>query len=197
MSRTERDSPAEGTGSSERSPLLSRDADAAERPLSPPAPRKPRLGILPACILLILLVELCAYLINLPLNPVLEDIICRQHHPPSASSPFRRRDDDHHASPCKDKAVQAELSLLRGWQSTFDFVPGLFAAVPYGLLADRRSREFVLGLSLLGLTLASAFYVLVCALDPSPRRALAPVLCAADSFAPVRQAPCPRSSPSA
>ncbi|KAK8022905.1 MFS multidrug transporter [Apiospora marii] len=73
---------------------------------------------------------------------------------------------------CKGNDVQTELSFIRGWQSTLDYIPSLLTAVPYGFLADRRGRELVLRLSLIGITLASSFVVLVCSLpDAFPPRA--------------------------
>ncbi|KAB5551178.1 putative MFS transporter [Coniochaeta sp. 2T2.1] len=116
-----------------------------------------RLGIIIACFLLIILLELGAYLATIPLNQVLEENICRSFHP---QLPPNSEEDPR----CKGKAVQAELSIIRGWQSTVDVIPGLLTAVPYGFLADRRGREMVLGLSLVGITLTSACYILICAL---------------------------------
>ncbi|TDZ21047.1 Efflux pump ustT [Colletotrichum orbiculare MAFF 240422] len=155
---------------SETTPLIIPSSPGGE-PLAAPlsasttksTQQRKSLGIVTTCILLIILLELGAYLATIPLNQVLEEIICRNldpHLPPDTDEPR-----------CKDKAVQAELSIVRGWQSTLDFIPGLLTAVPYGFLADRRGRELVLSLSLLGITLSSAFYIFVCALpDLFPHR---------------------------
>lgn len=155
-------------GGSERSPLIAPPAgrnessQASHVPLTQPKAPK-RLGIVATCILLIILIELGAYLATIPLNQVLEENICDRFHPQRPTHP-----DDHR---CKDKDVQAELSIIREWQSTLDFIPGLLTAVPHGFLADRWGRELVLSLSLVGITLASACYILVCALpDVIPPR---------------------------
>lgn len=147
---------------SERTSLLApRPPTRTESPRRPPdassatksSPRR-RLVTISTCVLLITLLELGAYLAAIPLNQVLEEIICRSFHPrppPSTDDPR-----------CKNQDVQAELSIVRGWQSTLDYIPSLVTAILYGFLADSRGRELVLSLSVLGVTLASAFYILVC-----------------------------------
>lgn len=113
------------------------------------------LETLSVCISLVVLVEFGAYLATIPLNQVLEENICKRMHLGAALAPNDPR--------CKDKSVQSELSVIRGWQSTFDFIPGLLVAVPYGMLADKVGRGIVLTLATLGLTLGSGFYIFVCA----------------------------------
>jgi len=120
-----------------------------------PSSAQRRLGIIVTCILLIILLELGAYLSLIPLIQVLEGIICDQFHPDRTAG----QDGD---AICKDNAVQTELAFIRGWQSTLEFIPGILTAVPYGIFADRYGRELVLGLSLLGATLSSGFYIVVC-----------------------------------
>ncbi|PYH32759.1 MFS general substrate transporter [Aspergillus neoniger CBS 115656] len=56
-------------------------------------------------------------------------------------------------SACKTADVQGELALLKGWMSTFDQLPGIILALPYGLMADRVGRKPVLFLSLAGCVL--------------------------------------------
>lgn len=107
-----------------------------------------------ACFALNILLEIGLYLIAIPMNQVLEGIICHNVSP-AAPGPSDAR--------CKDTTVQSELSFIRGWQVTFDTIPGLVTAVPYGIMADAYGRELVLGLSVLGGALAGSFTVLVCA----------------------------------
>lgn len=146
---------------SERTPLLeSESAPLTREPVD--SPRKDsressvleHLGTFSVCIILLVLIEFGAYLATIPLNQVLEENICQRLHLGVALAP--------NDPACKDKSVQSELSLIRGWQSTFDFIPGLLVAVPYGILADKVGRGFVLTLSSLGITLSFGFYVFVC-----------------------------------
>jgi hypothetical protein len=126
-----------------------------------PAARSPALGslgLVALCFALNILLEAGLYLIAIPLNQILEEIICRNILPTLAGASDPR---------CKDSIVQSELSLIRGWQVTFDIIPGLLTAVPYGLMADRYGREFVLFLSVLGGALASSFNILICMLAKS------------------------------
>ncbi|OAA38902.1 Major facilitator superfamily domain, general substrate transporter [Metarhizium rileyi] len=135
--------------------------DIPSLPAQPSAPRP--LGMVTTCFALNILLEVGLFLITIPLNQVLEEVIC-QH---SVSPRLPRAN----AARCKSKVVQSELSFIRGWQVTFDIIPGLLTAVPYGIMADRYGRELVLGLSVLGGALASSFSMLVCSLPSvfSPR----------------------------
>ncbi|OAA52645.1 Major facilitator superfamily domain, general substrate transporter [Beauveria brongniartii RCEF 3172] len=88
----------------------------------------------------------------IPLNPILESIICR--------NVFADVSGD--ADPrCKDALVQGELSFIRGWQSTFDVIPGLLTAMPYTLMANEYGRPRVLSLSVLGGSTGLGFVVFI------------------------------------
>ncbi|RAL00275.1 MFS transporter [Aspergillus ibericus CBS 121593] len=91
-----------------------------------------------------------------------ESIICQRLHPelftdiPSESLPLV-------APPsCKSADVQGDLALLKGWMSTFDQLPGIILALPYGLMADRIGRRPVLAMSLLGAILEEIAIRLIC-----------------------------------
>ena len=49
---------------------------------------------------------------------------------------------------CKIPEVQREVSTLRGWMEWWDALPGLFLAIPFGILANRVGREWILRLSI-------------------------------------------------
>ncbi|KAK7931277.1 adenylate cyclase [Apiospora marii] len=138
------------------------ESEPDPEPEPAPAPLRKRLVLVAACMLLILLLELGAYLATIPLTQVLEENICRAFHPSPTPTPAPAPAPSDPR--CKGNDVQTELSLIRGWQSTLDYIPSLLTAVPYGFLADRGGRELVLRLSLIGITLASGFVVLVCSL---------------------------------
>ncbi|KEQ86794.1 MFS general substrate transporter [Aureobasidium pullulans EXF-150] len=63
---------------------------------------------------------------------------------------------------CKAPDVQNELATINSWKDTFDQLPGILLAVPYGLMADRVGRKPVLLLSLTGLIFEETFIRLVC-----------------------------------
>ncbi|KAL2198393.1 major facilitator superfamily domain-containing protein [Corynascus similis CBS 632.67] len=62
---------------------------------------------------------------------------------------------------CKAPDVQGYLAMLRAWQNTFDCLPGIVGAVPYGILSDRWGRRPVLGLGLAGISASVVFTYVV------------------------------------
>lgn len=89
------------------------------------------------------------------LYPIQEAIICQKYFPVSAV--------DANADPrCKSEIVQAELSLLKGWQLTISLLPGMITAIPYGMVAEAYGHRFVLALSTFGIALTQACYVVIC-----------------------------------
>ncbi|OJJ03079.1 hypothetical protein ASPVEDRAFT_42597, partial [Aspergillus versicolor CBS 583.65] len=96
-----------------------------------------------------------------PQTQILEDIVCRALH----------RDAVISASTCKGADVQSELALINGWKETFDQIPGIIIALPYGFMADRVGRKQVAMLSMLGLTLQEVAVRIICWHSPtiSPR----------------------------
>ncbi|KAL4935447.1 major facilitator superfamily domain-containing protein [Aspergillus oleicola] len=89
-----------------------------------------------------------------PRTQILENIICHNFHPDTATTS--------NPSQCKDADVQSELALINGWKDTFDQLPGIILALPYGFMADRVGRKKVLLLSLLGLVLQEGCLRLIC-----------------------------------
>ncbi|EGX91870.1 MFS transporter, putative [Cordyceps militaris CM01] len=141
--------------------------DEHSRLLPPPgaAARNASYAIVLRCFFLSICMEIGNILVTVPLNQILEAIICRQ------------MVSDHADGGggvdlgCKNPNVQRELSFIRGWQLTFDVIPGLLTAMLYGLAAKRYGRQFILALSILGAALAAAFVVFVCSFPAlfSPR----------------------------
>ncbi|KAL4867040.1 hypothetical protein BDV12DRAFT_172074 [Aspergillus spectabilis] len=96
-----------------------------------------------------------------PQTQILENIICHNLHPNVAAS----------SSLCKDIDVRSELALITGWKETFDQIPGIILALPYGFMADRIGRKRVVMLSLLGLMMQEVAIRVICwnALTIPPR----------------------------
>ncbi|KAK3336087.1 major facilitator superfamily domain-containing protein [Cercophora scortea] len=91
-----------------------------------------------------------------PMTAAMEGILCRQMHPEVAHGipPIRGVLDVFKDRVCKENDVQRYLALLRGWGATFDCVPGLLTAIPWGIVSDRWGRQPVLVLGVLGLNLS-------------------------------------------
>ncbi|KAK8145611.1 hypothetical protein G3M48_004226 [Beauveria asiatica] len=120
-------------------------------------------GIIFKCFFLSICMEISNILITIPLNQILESIICRRLVSDHRSNGLDPR--------CKNENVQRELSFIRGWQLTFDLIPGLLTAIMYGLAAKKYGRQFILALAVLGATLAVTFVLVVCSFPAvfSPR----------------------------
>lgn len=94
----------------EQSPLIRSDPDGCDKDQGSrwkSSTLRP-LGMMITCFLLNILMEFGLYLITIPLNQALEETICRGTLLPDAPTTNDPR--------CKDKTVQSELSLIRGWQ---------------------------------------------------------------------------------
>lgn len=63
---------------------------------------------------------------------------------------------------CRVESVQNELETLIKWQQLLDTAPGILFGVFYGMAADRFGRKPVLGLALVGITLAAVWTQVVC-----------------------------------
>ncbi|KAL4929070.1 putative MFS transporter [Aspergillus undulatus] len=92
------------------------------------------------------------YLSVTPRTQILENIICHNFHPDAAAN----------SSTCKDADVQRELALINGWKDTFDQLPGIILALPFGFMADRVGRKKVLMLSLFGLMMQEGAVRVIC-----------------------------------
>src|SRR4051794_28641495 len=96
-------------------------------------------------VLLIFSSEVCVVLLAVPQTQILEDAICDKYYHKEQPLPLA-----HPLSRCKVESVQKELSLIKGWQNSFDMMPGFITALPYATLAEKTGRRFIAALSLLG-----------------------------------------------
>jgi len=139
----------------ETSPLLS--------PVLPPArdesPTRHPNFVVVATVLIIsfFLVEIGDYMMRAPLARILENIVCRKYYESTSSFIVLPIPEEN----CKVGPIQRELAMLKGWDITISCVPGLFLAVPYGVLADKYGRKLVWGLCSTGIVLSVMWAIFI------------------------------------
>lgn len=89
---------------------------------------------------LVLLADFGFFLAIPPQTKIFEDILCNQYYASQSIPPFE--------ADCKIAPVQSELARINGWKDTFDALPSILVAIPYGVLADRVGRKPCLLLSI-------------------------------------------------
>jgi len=110
------------------------------------------------CILSNFLVEVGDFLMRAPFIRLLEAILCRQYWQEHDPGRFPGKIEEKW---CKVATIQAELSMLRGWDLLFSCLPTILLTIPMGIVADRYGRKMLLFLALSGLTLATAWMQIV------------------------------------
>ncbi|KGO47973.1 Major facilitator superfamily domain, general substrate transporter [Penicillium expansum] len=99
---------------------------------------------------------------------ILEDIVCRDYYAKSAVNTFISA-----AERCKIEPIQTEIALLNGWRETFETIPAILLAVPYGMLADWIGYRPVALLAFFGSAMSSNWSRVVFWFYPTlPTRAL-------------------------
>jgi MFS family permease len=88
------------------------------------------------------------------MSAIMENIVCRRNYDDVSDNIFANDPR------CKNPDVQGTLAMLRGWSYTFDCIPGMLGALPYGILSDKWGRKPVLVLSILG-TVMSTIWIYV------------------------------------
>ena len=122
----------------------------------------PRCYVLGLVLSIIFVTDLANSVTKAPFMRVFESTICRNHSAridPGLIGSDGFSDGRH----CKVAPVQEELVLLRGWQDFFDYVPGLFLAIPFGLLADNIGRKWLSVLNIASIWLRMAWILFICA----------------------------------
>ena len=123
--------------------------------------KKPWVFLIVLAFFLIAIVDVGAFLAEAPKTRVFEANLCVRYfekHDPSKIGP----DGTVKEELCKEDAIQSKLAMIFGWQDMFDAIPGLFLAVPCGILADKWGRKWIFAASLMGLQLNSAWILLIC-----------------------------------
>ncbi|KAK3185970.1 hypothetical protein K4F52_005193 [Lecanicillium sp. MT-2017a] len=119
------------TSSSERRPLLG-ETDAQPNPPKNSISR-PYLTVVAPCFIFYVSLGVMINLYNTAADQIAEGIICRNIHGHIA--------DPMNDPRCKAEAVQSELSLLNGFENTFELIPSVLCVLPYGRAADKYGRR--------------------------------------------------------
>lgn len=121
-------------------------ADGEERPLLGPgrgggdADAAYQRRVITTTFIMVILVDLAGFFQEAPQTKILEGIICSRHY---ASANTGEPD-------CTASPVQSELATVTQLLNTFNGLPGLIVAIPFGIVADKYSRRLVLLLAILG-----------------------------------------------
>ncbi|PVH96820.1 MFS general substrate transporter [Periconia macrospinosa] len=158
--------PRHSRESYEAATLLSpEDADPLS-PLQPPltSPEKkgkPWIFLVALFFAMVAIIDVGAYMSDAPKTRVFESNLCLQYY--EANDPSQIGPDGNvPESLCKIDEVQQRLAMIFGWQDTFDAIPGMLLAVPFGALADRVGRKWIFAVSLVGLQLNCLWILLIC-----------------------------------
>lgn len=108
------------------------------------------------CVLFLFIVEVSQYILNPPMEQIMEDVICRRYHPDHAIAM-----PQFHDNRCKDTEVQKTLAMVRSWSTSLDMLLPLFVQISFGVVADKYGRRLVIFLSLFGCFLEQAWMTIV------------------------------------
>ncbi|CAM1506121.1 Fc.00g057620.m01.CDS01 [Cosmosporella sp. VM-42] len=136
---------------SEQSPLLPNDLPPEILP-----PKSFQHKVLFMCILCLFIVEVSQFIMDPPLQKIMEDIICRNYYPDHA---LRMPEIKDHR--CKNTEVQKTLAMVKGWALAADMAAPIVAQFPFGIIADKYGRRPVLFLALLGCLLQTGWVMMI------------------------------------
>ncbi|RAL06660.1 MFS transporter [Aspergillus homomorphus CBS 101889] len=155
MHRSERGRDHDST-EDEDSPLIPSPPAAVS---SPTPSGKQILQVILLCASATLILDIGLTVVLAPKIRLFESILCQEYYRTHDLQGLIR---DIPESQCKTKEIQSAVARLIGWQTVFDSLPAIFLAIPYGALSDTKGRRPVLLLCFLGLTLSTAWTLLVC-----------------------------------
>lgn len=69
------------------------------------------------CVLFLFIVEVSQYILDPPMEQIMEDVICRRYHPDHTIAMPQLHD-----SRCKDTEVQKTLAMVRSWSTSLDML---------------------------------------------------------------------------
>lgn len=115
-----------------------------------------RRRVLLMSVLFLVIVEVGQFIMEAPLQKIMEDVICRNYYADHALRTPRIQDNR-----CKSNHVQEKLAMVRGWTFALQMSTPLVAQFPYGIIADKYGRRIVLFLAVLGCSLQGAWVMMV------------------------------------
>ncbi|KAK3349092.1 major facilitator superfamily domain-containing protein [Lasiosphaeria hispida] len=121
------------TANQEERPLLGPKSDDHEQ--------KHRRRVIAVSFAMVLLMDFAAFFLDAPQTSILEGNICNRYYEYSPNPVVKD---------CRAGPVQAELATVNQMLNTFNQLPGLFVAIPFGIIADRYGRRPVFILTILG-----------------------------------------------
>lgn len=130
---------------------------------------KPWLFLVCLLFSIIALIDVGAYLADAPQTRIFEANLCYKYYLQEDPSVIRG-DATIPEELCKVDVVQQRLASIFGWQEMFNALPGLLLAVPFGTLADRIGRKWILVAGLFGIVLSYAWTLLICKLPLSAKK---------------------------
>ncbi|KAI0124981.1 major facilitator superfamily domain-containing protein [Xylariales sp. AK1849] len=146
----------------EARPLLSSSTearDALNKPFaSAPSHHRTRCSwpwvhVVALCIVIAVVSDIGEYLYSAPRLRLFESIICTRHYLQEDPS-LVDRDGAVPEHLCKVNPVQDRVASILGWQAFFDSLPAILLPIPYGYLADKYGRKWILTLAMTGYTLS-------------------------------------------
>ncbi|MCJ1400764.1 hypothetical protein MMC11_003972 [Xylographa trunciseda] len=147
----------------EDSPFLFRSASTLNEkndPVEEAKAQRLRTLVILLIVGLIVSVDLPSVLQLSPTVRIIEDIYCRAYYQENDPSKFGVGGTIEE-SLCKVDPVQVELAFLKGWMSFFNHLPGLFLAIPFGMMADKYGRKWLLVVNVIQMQLRSCWIYLI------------------------------------
>lgn len=142
---------------SETSPLVGDGRPPRDPPEDVPTQSShnhPRLlRVVTLVIVTVFVIQVADSMTKAPLMRLLEAVICRKYYKSAEladidlSLPIPEEN-------CKLPPIQSQLAIFKGWDMVISCIPGIILSVPYGILADKHGRRFVLLLGRAGVILA-------------------------------------------